>query len=1093
MTDAAPASSHSWINRIVEVFVEGPFSILLILLSLVAGAFAVLLTPREEDPQIVVPIANVLVSMPGASVSEVERQVATRLEKLLYQIDGIEYVYSTSVPGRAIVTARFFVGEDREQSWVRLHNKILANIDQVPPGVTGWVVKPVEIDDVPICTITLCSATHDDFELRRMAEELEIRVQAVEEAGRTYIIGGRPRELTLTLDPDRMAARHVDLDALRRALAGASESIEAGSLVNADTEMRLRAGRYLHDAEEVRNLVVAVREGRPVYMRDVVDVRDGPAEPECYTRIAFGPAAWTAGDVAHDEKPAAGIHRYTEVPADYPAVSVAVAKRKGSNAVWVSEAVQRAARDFADEVLPAEVYLRVTRDYGETANDKVNELLESLFVAIIIVVALLAWTLGLREGLIIALAVPITFSLTLLVNLLLGYTINRVTLFALILALGLVVDDPIVDVENIHRHLETGRESRFRAVLRAVNEVRPPIILATLAVIISFVPMFFITGMMGPYMAPMALNVPVAMLMSLLVAFTITPWLCYKTLREKHHEREEDVPVLEHTRIYRFYQAVLLPLLSRRLARWSLLGLIVVLLGFSGWLVLDGRVPLKMLPFDNKNEFQVVIDMPEATTLERTEAVAADLARYLVRFPEVTDVTWYAGTASPVDFNGLVRQYTLREGPSVADVRVSVIHKKHREQQSHAMTLRVRRGLEERARQWGAAIKIVEVPPGPPVVATLVAEVRGGPEHTPQDLGQAARRVRHIFERTAGVVDVDDTLVAPQVERRFRLDREKAASLGITETQAAAWLDAAFAGATLGALRLDDEVRSVKIVARLPRSARQRGEEVEPLYVTSAEGAPVPLAELGDFEESLVAQPIHHKNLDPLVYVFGETAGRPPAEAIFEMQKAVAEDAALAPFHIEWAGEGEWKITLDVFRDLGIAFGVAVLGIYMLLVYQTRSYLMPLVLLIAIPLTIIGIVPGFFLLNVFTGNVVDGFPDPVFFTATGMIGMIALAGIATRNAILLMEFVEEARRRGTPMQQALIEAGALRTRPICLTAGTALLAAWPITLDPIFSGLAWALILGLLVSTVFTLAVVPVVYAMIYGRGPGAEAIGGES
>ena len=1089
----APATSSgegsNWMDRVVSLFLSSNYSVLLVVISLVAGAVALQVTPREEDPQIVVPVANLIVRMPGATAAEVERQVATRAEKLIYQIEGIEDVYSVSQPGVAVITARFFVGVDREEAWVRLQDKIDANVDQLPPGVAGWVVKPLEIDDVPIVTITLYGedVAVDDHALRRMAEELVIRLQAVPDAGRTAVVGGRPRVVNLTLSPARMAARGIGLHQIQRTLAGAGVRQPAGGLVSLDRVAKIQAGAFLTSADEVGDLVVASHGGRPVYLREVADVALGPDEAVDHVRFALGQSAFEPGDPGVELAAAGRL----EAGRDVPAVTVAVAKRRGANAVWVSEAVQEAAAEFARQALPPEVHLRVTRDYGLSADHKVGELIEALWVAVAIVVALLAYSLGLREGLIIALAVPITFSITLLVNLLLGYSINRVTLFALILALGLVVDDPIVDVENVHRHLERRPKSRFRAVLQAVNEVRPPIILATLAVIVSFVPLFFITGMMGPYMAPMALNVPVSMLASLAVAFTVTPWLCLHLLHVGEDEEGPAPPPLEETPLYRAYAALLGPLLTQRRARAALFGTVGALFALCGWLMLTGRVPLKMLPYDNKNELQVLVDMPEGTSLERTEAVTAEVARLLARLPESTDVTWYTGIASPIDFNGLVRQYSLRREPHLGDVRLNLVTKKRRAQQSHAIGLRLRPLLEPIAARNGAVFRIVEVPPGPPVLATLVAEVYGGPTHDHAALLAAAERVRAKFGEVPGVVDIDVAAVAPQEEVEFRLDRAKAALHGVSEADAAGYVAAAFGGAAVGALRLPDEVQPTRVVARLPRAERLGPLDLERLFLPVG-GAMIPIAEIGRVERGSIEQPRYRKNLRRVVYVTAETAGTTPAEAVLSLSAAVDGDSALAPFEVEWSGEGEWKITLDAFRDLGIAFGVAVFGIYVLLVYQTESYLLPLVLLVAIPLTIIGIVPGFWLLNLVAADTVGGFSDPVYFTATGMIGMIALAGIATRNAILLVEFIQEARARGAPLNVALIEAGALRTRPIVLTAGTALLAAAPITLDPIFSGLAWALIFGLLVSTAFTLLVVPTIYGLAYGGGEEpAPALGG--
>ncbi len=1082
MTESTPQpehTSHDWMTKIVDAFLKGNLSVLLILISLIAGAAALLITPREEDPQIIVPLADVMISMPGASAAEVERQVSTRLEKLLYQIPGVEYVYSMSMPGQSVVTVRFYVGQDLERSWVKLHNKIQANIDQVPPGVTGWVIKPIEIDDVPIANLTLYSPTYSDYELRRLAEELEIRLQAVKNAGRTYIVGGRPREITVDLSAGRMAGHGAALSDMQRALQGANVSLLSGELVRSDQAVRFQAGQFLTSAEDVGNLVVGVDNQKPVFLKQVADVTDGPSEATSYVRIAFGEQAYGKYDpLSEHEVLPADIARHT----DYAAVTVAVAKRKGTNAVWVSNEVKRAAEEFRRQALPEDVHLRVTRDYGHTADEKVNELVEALVVAIAIVVALLAYSLGWREGLIIALAVPITFSITLLINLLLGYTINRVTLFALILSLGLVVDDPIVDVENIHRHFAMRLLDPYRAVIRAVNEVRPPIILATLAVIISFIPMFFITGMMGPYMAPMALNVPIAMLMSLIVAFTITPWLSYHALRGVAQRGHGKTFVLEESWLHRFYKGLMTPIFGRRSLQLGILLVVVVLLGLAGVLVLTQRVPLKMLPFDNKNELQVVIDMPEGTTLEATEAVAHDLANYLVRVPEVTDVTTTAGASSPMDFNGMVRHYYLRQGANVADVRFNLITKKRRAQQSHAIALRLRNDLVAIGKRHGANIKIVESPPGPPVISTLVAEVTGPADRSYGELMAAARKVRSLMENTANVVDVDDMLVAPQVRQQFIVNRAKAALHGISDSQIAELLNGAVEGTHPASLRLDDQVNPVRITLRLPPEQRSRTAQLEQFTVRGLTGEAVPLTELGHFEETTIDQPIYHKNLRPVVYVFGDTAGLPPPVAALQLGSKVKHEPTLSGFSVNWAGEGEWEITIRVFRDLGIAFGVAVLGIYILLLYQTQSYLLPAIQLVALPLTIIGIMPGFWLLNVLTAKNVGGWSDPVYFTATAMIGIIALSGIATRNAILLIEFVEERKKEGKPLIQSLIEAGALRTRPIVLTSLAAMLAAWPITLDPIFSGLAWALIFGLLVSTLFTLVVVPMIYYMAYAR-----------
>ena len=1101
---------ESLTQRLVEVFLRGNLSVMLILISLLAGAVALLVTPREEEPQIVVPLADVYVQVPGASAEEVERQVATRLEKLLYQIDGVEYVYSMSRPGLAVVTVRFYVGEDREDSLIKIHSKVQSNIDQVPASVAGWVVKPVEIDDVPIVNITLYSDRYDTAELRRMAEELEIKLQSVKNTNKTFVIGGQPRRVRVELDAARLAAHSLSPLEIARALQVSNVSAATGRFEHANTEFLVDAGTFLEGVAAIRELVVGVHAGRSVHLHDVAEVLDAPAEVETYTWIGFGSAAH---DLPHEivrDASAAGVF--------LPAVHIAVAKKRGTNAVWVARAVEKEVEKLEASVLPDHVYVRTTRNYGETANDKVNELARELAAAMVIVIGLILVVMGWREAMTVAVAVPITFSLTLLLNYFFGYTINRVTLFALILSLGLVVDDPIVDVENIYRHFKMRKEKPFRAVLTAVNEVRPPIILATLAVIISFVPMLFITGMMGPYMRPMALNVPLAMFMSLVVAFTITPWMAYHVLKGEYGKKDEEPWVLEKSAIYRVYRAILPPFLSSRAAAWGLILVMCLLFAGAVWLGISRHVPLKMLPFDNKNEFQIVVDMPEGTTLETTDAATRALAEYLRTVPEVTDFQTYVGTASPMDFNGLVRHYYMRQGSNVADIRVNLVRKEERVHQSHALVLRLRRDLERIARECGANVKLVEVPPGPPVISTVTAEIYGRPHHSYADLVAAAKTVRERLEREAYVVDVDDSVEDDQIKLVFVTDKEKAALNGVSTEQVAQTLRLALAGMAVGSLRIPDEVNPLAIEIRLPRASRSGAEELKRLYVKGMTGELVPLAEIGSFEEQIENKTVYHKNLEQVVYVFAEMAGRAPAEAILDIQAdrvvsdstspegtSVAADAEARTldersylrrgaglrwhlgeaFRVRWAGEGEWKITVDVFRDLGIAFGAACVGIYILLVYQTGSYFMPLIMMISIPLTMIGIMPGFWLLNFISNRPVGGFDNPVFFTATAMIGMIALSGLAVRNAILLIEFVHEALKRGQDLFTALLESGAVRFRPIVLTAGAAMLGAWPITLDPIFSGLAWALIFGLFVSTAFTLLLIPVVYWMVYAKRPG--------
>lgn len=1078
---STPQSDGGFVSRIIDAFLHGNLSVLIILVMLGCGAAALALTPREEEPQIVVPLADVFVNMPGASAEEVEQQVSTRLERLLYQVDGVEYVYSMSRPGQAIVTVRFYVGEHRENSLVKLHNKIQMSIDQVPPGVTGWVVKPIEIDDVPFVNVTLWSRTADDFTLRRVGEQVEVALQGVTETARTEVVGGRKRQLRVLLDPERMAARQITPLDVDRVLRGANVNVHAGAVRADNREFTVESGPFVQTTQELGTLVAGVFAGRPVYLRDVATFADGPEEPVNYTRISFGPGEDRS--LPRDVHPPKG---------DFPAVTVGVAKRKGSNAVAVAQAIESKVDELRKDFIPHDIEVRITRNNGETAKEKVDELIRELGLAIVIVSALVMFTLGWREAVIVVTAVPLTFALTLLVNYLAGYSINRVTLFALILALGLVVDDPIVDVENIFRHFGLKKEPPKKAVLTAVNEVRPPIIVATLVVMVSFLPMLFITGMMGPYMRPMALNVPVAMFMSMVVAFTVTPWLSYQVLKGVYGKGGHEPTDPHKTLTYRIYKAVLTPFLDSRLAAWALIGFVALLLLGSMVLPALGYVPLKMLPFDNKNEFQVLVDLPEGSTVEQTDAALKDLADSVRTAPEVREVLSYAGTASPMDFNGMVRHYYLRQEPHRGDLRVNLIAKEEREQQSHAIVLRVRDQLKAVADKHHARIKIVEVPPGPPVLSTLVAEVYPKPGRSYAELRTDVRHVRGLFGKEKDVVDVDDSFEKERSRYVFRVDKEKASLSGVSAEDIANTLRVGLQGMAPGegsvqhfraaAAHLPRELNPLTIRLQLPQPERGSLTDLTRLGVKTATGEIVQVGELGQFVEAPAEQTIYHKNLQRVGYVFGDTAGRTPAEAIIGLMFKLKDSPTPNGSEVVWTGEGEWKITLDVFRDLGLAFGGALLLIYILMVYQTGSYLIPLVQMISIPLTVIGIMPGFYLLNVSVGGTVGGYANPVYFTATAMIGMIALAGIADRNAILLLDFIQHVRGRGATLKEALIESGAVRFRPILLTAGAAMLGAWPITLDPVFSGLAWSLIFGLVVSTAFTLILVPVVYWMLYRK-----------
>ncbi len=1059
--------------KIVEAFLVSKLPAILIMVSLLAGIAAVIITPREEEPQIVVPVIDVMINFPGASAKEVENLVTINLERKIWEIDGVEYVYSASRPGSAVVTARFYVGENREDSILKTHNKILSYIPEVPSGVTGWVVRPIEIDDVPIVTFSLYSELYSDFELRRIADEILHRVQSIPDTGRAYVVGGRSRQVRVLLQPEKMASRDVSVLEVNRALKGADVNVRAGSMDIRNKEVVVEAGPFLRSASEVKDLIVGVYAGRPVYLRDIADVFDGPAEVSSYTRLTFGPGAPTDGDTR--------LLSVAQPGKSYQQVTIAIAKRKGSNAVNVAENLERKLAELKAELIPSDVHTLVTRNYGRTANEKVDELMKHLGIAVISVVVLLTIVLGTREALIVALAVPMTLAVTLLANLLFGYTINRVTLFALILSLGLLVDDPIVDVENIHRHFKLKTHPPLDATLLAVDEVRPPTILATFAVIASFIPLFFITGMMGPYMKPMALNVPVAMIMSLVIAFTVTPWATYHALKKEYYAPSVPYDFFGGP-IYRIYSKIIAPFLDSRLKSWLFLGGVALALFLSLILLVIGVVPVKMLPFDNRNEFLIQVDMPEGTTLETTDQVVEDLERYLSRVNEVRDIQSFVGLPSPIDFNGMVRQYYLRQGSSLADVRVNLLDKHEREYQSHPLVLRIRPEIEEIARKWSAVIKLIEVPPGPPVFSTLVAEVYGPVSASYDSLIEQAKTVRNIMETTPNVVDVDDSSIAPQRQFNFQVDRTKAGVHGITVEDVAHSAKIFLGGESPVIIHNDSERTPLEVNVRLPRSLRSRLEDMAPLKIRGSDGKMVPFHELGSIAETTVDQTIYRKNLERVVFVTAETAGRSPVNSIMDL-KAALEPTMIKPgYKVEWAGEGEWKITLEVFRDLGLAFAGALALIYILLVQQTESFSVPLVIMVAIPLTLIGILPGFALLNLVLARQIGLYTDSIYFTATSMIGMIALAGIVVRNSIILIDFIQARLGAGANLRQAVIESGAVRLTPILLTAGAAIFGSWVITLDPVFSGLAWAFIFGIFASTIFTLIVVPVIYYMIYNK-----------
>ncbi|RLC06750.1 MAG: AcrB/AcrD/AcrF family protein [Deltaproteobacteria bacterium] len=1061
------AEKKSILTRIVQLFLTSQLSIMLIIISLALGAFSIYITPKEEEPQIVVPMADIYVEAPGASPGEIEKLVATPLEKILWEIDGVEYVYSMSTREKAIVTVRFFVGEDREDSIVKLHNKIQMSLDRVPPIVTNWLIKPIEIDDVPILNLTLYSDRYSDHEIERVGEEMVARLSRLDNISRSSIYGGRKREIRVELDPLLMKGFGIDIRDIEQALSGADVSTQAGVFNKNNTQITITSSSFLTSVDQVKKLMISGRESKPVYLEDVAHIIDGPKEADSYTRIGFSNHYRTSHNIQSDR------------PLSFPSVTLAFSKKKGTNAVKVAECILDEVEKLKTAIIPDGMYIEVTRNYGKTAQAKVNELLTSLGFAIISVVILLAFTLGWREATVVALAVPISFSLALFMNYIFGYTINRVTLFALILSLGLVVDDPITNVDNIQRHIKQKVFQPFEATLFAVQEVLPPVIMSTIAIIICFAPLSFITGMMGPYMAPMAINVPLTVTFSTVCALTIVPWISHKLLKnvkEKPSGKKESKQYLT-----KFYKAILTPFLNKRYMRILLSLVIILLLIGSCSLAVFRLVPLKLLPFDNKNEFQIVIDMPEGTSLEYTDRVVREFEKYLKTVNEVTNFISFTGISSPMDFNGMVRHYFIRKGSHLADIRINLAHKSDREQQSHTILLRIRKDLEKIAAANNARVQLVEVPPGPPVLSTLVGEVYGSYDTPYEELLQGAQYVKTIMEQESNVSDIKIMSEKNSQRMDIMVDREKAALHGIDTRTILDALKSAVGGITPASLHMDPERNPLWIKVILPRAKRSDMISISHIPIRSAKGKMIPLAELVRVVDTQNSKPIYHKNLEPVVYVVGEMTGRAPGEAVLDMMKKLNENPVEKGIRVNWAGEGEWKITLRVFRDMGLAFAAALFGIYFILVINTESYFMPLLIMMAIPLTILGIMPGFFILNVFTKSV-GGFSDPVFFTATSMIGMIALGGIVIRNSLVLIEFIQDAIKKGLPFKDAILISGVVRMRPIILTALTTAIGAFPITLDPVFSGLAWALIFGLFASTMFTLLVIPVTYYAIYKK-----------
>ncbi|HET7249458.1 MAG TPA: efflux RND transporter permease subunit [Gemmatimonadales bacterium] len=1039
-------------GALAQRFLTSKITPLLVGASLLAGVGGMLATPREEEPQIRVPMIDVSAGLPGATPREVERRLAEPLERAIWEIPGIEYVYSASYPDGVLVTARFTVGTDPEVALTRLYGKLLANAGAVPPGATPPLVTLHGIDEVPILTLTLSGGgdAGDGYLLRQQANELAGELKRIPDVAQVSVTGGAPREVRVTLDPQALAARGLSAGTVLQALGLANAATPAGTLVAADRSVPVRVGHLLRNVDQVRDVVVGVSGERAVRLRDVALVIDGPAEPAQYVGYLAG---GSGGEETFE-----------------PAATIAIAKRPGTNAATIGEEVLRRAADLRGRVLANDVRMTVTRDYGATASEKARELLLHILIATLGVVMLVWVALSWREAVVVLVAVPVTLALTLLVYRLYGYTLNRITLFALVFAIGILVDDAIVVVENIARHLRLKERDPAEAAVLAVDEVGNPTILATLTVIAAILPMAFVSGLMGPYMRPIPVGASVAMLFSLAVAFIVTPYLALRLVRGHAPAESGPSAPVASSRVARSYRRLLESLLGDRRRRWRAYGIVALLLVFSMALVPLKLVTVKMLPFDNKSEFQLIVDMPEGATLEHTAEVAQALALTVARDRAVHDVQTYVGVPAPFNFNGLVRHYFLRRGPTVADVQVNLVPKGERSA-SHTVALRLRPAVDSVARRYGAAVKLAEIPPGPPVQSTLTAEIYG-PDYGAQIA--TAERVRDLFRSTPGVVDVDWSAAAPHAEVDAAVAQAEAARAGTNPRDVAQTIAAAMGGATVGLLHDDAAAEPVAIRLQLPQTARGSVGDLAELPVATPRGARA-LGTLASLDSTPAPQPIFHKNLRPVVYVTGDVAGRleSPAYAMLAMGDSLTRVDGGLPVH--WAAsptlterpllvwDGEWRITYEVFRDLGIAFA-AVLGlIYLLVVAWFQSFKTPLVIMAPIPLTLVGILPA---------HAVTG----AFFTATSMIGMIALAGIIVRNSILLADFVELGLERGESLRDAVIASGLVRARPILLTAAAVVIGGLVMVTDPIFQGLGIALIGGAIVATALTLVAVPLLY-----------------
>ncbi len=1051
-------------GKIAKAFINSKLTPLLMLAFLAIGIYSAYLTPREEEPQINVPMADIFLRYPGASPKEVESRVVVPLEKMLSNIDGVEYVYSTSMPGQAMVSARFYVGRDVQRSLVKLYNELMKHMDQFPQGVSMPLVKTRSINDVPILTLTLWSKNYNDYQIRRVTEELSNEVKKISDVAQVKVYGGRSRQVRVVLNKAKMAAYHVDPLIVAHQIQSANQQLYSGTFDRNDQEYLVETGNFLSTSDEVSNLVIGSYQGEPIYLKNIAKVVDGPAEPSQYVSFGYGAASKNKMAQANS-----GL---------YPAVTLSIAKRKGTDAMRIADEVLGKVHNLKGVLIPSDMHVSITRNYGETASDKVSELLLHLFVAIVAVTVLVTLTMGWRSGMVVFASIPVTFALTLFVYYMFGYTLNRITLFALVFVTGIVVDDSIIIVENMHRHFHMRKLPFMQAALASIDEVGNPTILATFTVIASVLPMAFVSGLMGPYMSPMPIGASIAMMFSLLVALIITPWLAYRFLKTDDSPQGHNEYKLEDTMLYRAYAKTLIPLIENARMRWIfIIGVVVLLLGSLSMFYFK-MVEVKMLPFDNKDEIQVVIDMPEGSTLERTDAVARDIASTIKNVPELEDYQIYAGTAAPINFNGLVRHYDLRKGSDVADIQLNLLPKGERSEQSHDIAKRIRPVVDKIAARYGANVKVVEVPPGPPVMSTLVAEVYG-PDYKKQI--HVARQVKELFKKTDGVVDVDWLVKDNQTKYDFVVNKEKAMLTGVSPEQIVHVMTMALHGQNVSRLYSSSNVDPVPIHVQLPVDERSSLQDLKKIYVRSQSGAMVPVSDLVSIKEENEDQNIYRKNQRRVVYVTADVAGKieSPVYAILGIGSelnsiklpkgySLTQLYAHQPFSqenysLKW--DGEWQITYEVFRDLGAAFAVVLVIIYLLIIGWFQDFKVPLVMMVAIPLSLVGILIAHWLFH-------------AFFTATSMIGLIALAGIMVRNSVLLIDFIKIRLEDGVPLKEAVIESGAVRTRPILLTTGAVVIGAFVIIFDPIFQGLALSLIGGSFASTALTLIIVPLIYYM---------------